>query len=49
MPLLRREDSVLVVIDLQPELWGDRLDPADKAEVDRCVVRASWLVAAAKG
>ena len=47
MPLLERDDSVLVVIDLQPEFWGDRLDRADAAEVERCVARASWLAGAA--
>jgi nicotinamidase-related amidase len=47
VPLLERDDSVLVVIDLQPEFWGDRLEAADAAEVERCVARASWLAGAA--
>jgi len=47
VPLLERDDSLLVVIDLQPEFWGDRLEEADTAEVERCVVRASWLAGAA--
>lgn len=47
MPLLERDDSVLVVIDLQPAFWGDRLEEADAAEVERCVARASWLAGAA--
>jgi nicotinamidase-related amidase len=47
VPLLERDDSVLVVIDLQPDFWGDRLDEADAAEVGRCVACASWLAGAA--
>jgi len=30
MPLLDRDGSVLVVIDLQPRFWGDRLDAEDR-------------------
>lgn len=30
MPLLDRDGSVLVVIDLQPRFWGDRLDDDDR-------------------
>lgn len=26
MPLIERDDTLLVVIDLQPRFWGDRLD-----------------------
>src|SRR5258707_1145753 len=29
MPLIERDDSVLVVIDLQPRFWGDRLGAVD--------------------
>lgn len=47
MPLLERDDSVLVVIDLQPSFWGDSLDDADAVEVDGSVARASWLGAVA--
>jgi nicotinamidase-related amidase len=47
VPLLQRDDTVLVVIDLQPEFWGDRLDEADAAEVRRSVARAAWLAGAA--
>jgi nicotinamidase-related amidase len=47
VPLLERDDSVLVVIDLQPEFWGARLDASEEAEVERCVARASWLAGAA--
>ena len=47
MPLLERDDSVLVVIDLQPHFWGDRLDGDDAAEVSAAVARAAWLACAA--
>jgi nicotinamidase-related amidase len=47
VPLLERDDSVLVVIDLQPGFWGDRLGEADAAEAERTVMRASWLAGAA--
>lgn len=47
MPLLERDDSVLIVIDLQPKFWSDRLAKADAAEVKRAVTRASWLAGAA--
>lgn len=47
MPLLERDDSVLVIIDLQPGFWGGRLAEADAAEAGRCVARASWLAGAA--
>jgi nicotinamidase-related amidase len=45
--LLAREDSVLVVIDLQPSFWGDSLDEADAAAAHGSVARASWLAAVA--
>jgi len=47
MPLLERDDSVLVVIDLQPRFWGDRLDAGDTAQVDRSAMRATWLAGVA--
>ena len=47
MPLLERDDSVLIFIDLQPKFWSDRLAKADAAEVNRAVTRASWLAGAA--
>ena len=37
MPLLDRDGSVLVVIDLQPRFWGDRLDDDDR----RCAGEAA--------
>jgi nicotinamidase-related amidase len=39
MPLLDREDSVLVVVDVQPGFLA--------AEADRAVLRMAWLVAVA--
>ena len=47
MPLLERDDSILIVIDLQPKFWSDRLDKADAAEVDKAVARAAWLAGTA--
>ena len=47
MPLLQREDSILVVVDLQPKFWSDRLDKDDAAAVNNAVARASWLAGTA--
>jgi nicotinamidase-related amidase len=47
MPLLDRDDSVLVVIDMQPRFWGDRLDAGDRRRADEAAARAAWLAAAA--
>jgi len=47
MPLLEREDSILVVVDLQPKFWSDRLDKDDAAAVNNAVARASWLAGTA--
>jgi len=45
--LIERDDSTLIVIDLQPEFWGDGLGKDDAAEVDGAVARASWLAGTA--
>jgi nicotinamidase-related amidase len=47
MPLIERDDSVLVVIDLQPRFRGDRLDAGDRHCVADAAARAAWLAAAA--
>ena len=47
MPLIDRDDSLLIVIDLQPKFWSDRLDKGDAAEVNQAVARASWLAGTA--
>ena len=47
MPLLERDDSVLIVIDLQPKFWSDRLDEVDSEEVSKAAARASWLAGTA--
>ena len=47
MPLIERDDSVLIIVDLQPKFWSDRLDKADAAEVNATVARAAWLAGAA--
>ena len=41
MPLLDRNDSVLVVIDLQPRFWGDRLDAEDRRRAKEAAARAA--------
>ncbi len=47
MPLIERDDSVLVVIDLQPGFWGDRLGAEDRRCAVETAERAAWLAAAA--
>jgi nicotinamidase-related amidase len=47
MPLLTRDDSLLVVIDLQPRLWGDRLNAEDLRCAKQAARRAAWLAAVA--
>lgn len=47
MPLLERDDSILIVIDLQPKFWSDRLDKGDAEEVSKSAARAAWLAGAA--
>ncbi len=47
MPLLERDDSVLIVIDLQPEFWSERLDKDDAAGVSKAAARAAWLAGTA--
>jgi nicotinamidase-related amidase len=45
--LIERDDSVLVIIDLQPRFWGDALSSEDAARADKAIARAAWLAAAA--
>src|SRR5215475_14340383 len=47
MPLISRDDSVLVVVDLQPNFWGERLDEGDASRAVAATSRASWLAGAA--
>jgi nicotinamidase-related amidase len=47
MPLIERDDSVLIIVDLQPKFWSSRLDKADAAEVTATVARAAWLAGTA--
>ena len=47
MPLLERDDSILIVIDLQPKFWSDRLEKDDAAAVTRAAARAAWLAGTA--
>jgi len=47
MPLLERDDSTLIVVDLQPKFWSDRLDKHDGAEAAKAAARAAWLAGAA--
>ena len=41
MPLLVCADSLLVVIDLQPRFWGDRLDADDQRRAAGAAARAA--------
>jgi nicotinamidase-related amidase len=47
MPLIAREDSLLVVVDLQPHFWGDRLDADDLRRAREVAARAAWLAGVA--
>jgi nicotinamidase-related amidase len=47
MPLIARADSLLVVVDLQPRFWGDRLDAGDLRRAREAAARAAWLAGAA--
>lgn len=47
MPLLDRDDSLLVVIDMQPRFWGDLLGAEDRRRALDAAARAAWLGAAA--
>src|SRR5215475_4819985 len=47
MPLISRDDSVLIVVDLQPSFWGQRLDEADAKKAEAAASRAAWLAGAA--
>jgi len=47
MPLIAREDSLLVVVDLQPRFWGDRLDADDRRRAREVAARAAWLAGVA--
>lgn len=47
MPLLTRDDSLLIVIDLQPRFWADRLDADDKRRAEQAASRAAWLAGVA--
>ena len=47
MPLIARDDSLLVVVDLQPRIWGDRLGAGDLRRAGLAASRAAWLAAPA--
>jgi nicotinamidase-related amidase len=47
VPLISRDDSVLIVVDLQPSFWGDRLDAGDADSAVLAARRAAWLAATA--
>jgi len=47
MPLIARDDSLLVVVDLQPRFWGDRLTPGELRCAEDTARRAAWLAAVA--
>ena len=47
MHLIDRDDSLLVLVDLQPRFWGDALDADDAAGAADAIARATWLTAVA--
>jgi nicotinamidase-related amidase len=47
VPLIERDDTLLVVVDTQPNFWGDRLGADDLREAERAVHRAAWLAGTA--
>jgi nicotinamidase-related amidase len=47
MPLIERDDTLLVVVDLQPHFWGDRLGADDLRGAERAAGRAAWLAGTA--
>lgn len=47
MPLIAREDSLLVVVDLQPGFRDDRLDAGDLRHAAEAAARAAWLAGVA--
>src|SRR5215468_10621119 len=47
MPLIARDDSLLVVIDLQPRFWGGRLDAEDQRRAEEVAARVAWLAGVA--
>jgi nicotinamidase-related amidase len=46
--LLARDDSLLVVIDLQPQFWAGRLNAGDMRCARDAARRAAWLAATAR-
>ena len=47
MPLISRDDSVLIVVDLQLSFWGERLEADDANSAVDAARRAAWLAATA--
>ena len=47
MPLVAREDSLLVVVDLQPRFWGNRPGADDLRRARDAAARAAWLAGVA--
>ena len=47
MPLITREDSLLIMVDLQPSFWGDRLDADDLRRAREAAARGAWLAGVA--
>jgi nicotinamidase-related amidase len=47
MALIDRDHSLLVVVDLQPRFWGDRLSADDLRDAQHAAHRAAWLAGTA--
>jgi nicotinamidase-related amidase len=43
MPLVDRDDSLLVVVDVQEGFFGDALPPEDRAPAAEALARMTWL------
>lgn len=48
MALLSRDDSLLLVVDMQPRFWGERLGAGDQRCAREATRRAAWLAATAR-
>ncbi len=48
MPLVDRDDSVLVVVDVQEGFFGDSLPPEDRERAAQALARMTWLARLAR-
>src|SRR5215213_6842651 len=48
MPLVDRDDSVLVVVDAQEGFYGDRLPPVESSRARQALACITWLAKVAR-